>query len=228
MKRRDFIKYSSLILPGSAALGMLNPFTKNIFAAVKNTKSFSLSVITDQPSGTIHTIEQAIKYSDYGNSTLQFNEYRLQGRHIGDFAYVKARKLIDYRKGSDEFSRLLAESAKSLSLPSAVDNPVLLRFSSLQNIAEPGSVNIFRGDTLIKQLSIDDDKDIFRIEGLKGHVDIRIKNRSVKVISASCRHKTCMDMQPISAPGENLICIPNQVNIVIAGKSSFGVDSITF
>ncbi len=228
MKRRDFLKYSSLVLPATAAIGMIDPFTRKVFAAVKNSGTFSLSVITDKPSATIHNIEQAIKNSVYGNRTLQFSEYRLMGTHTGDIAYIKSRKLIDYHKGSDEFSKILDESAKSLSLPRTLDNPVMLQFSSLQNLSEPGKINVFRGDNLICQLSLNKDIDQYRIEGLKGHVDIRIKDKSVKVVSASCKHKTCMDMNAISKPGENIVCIPNQVNISIAGKNATGVDSITF
>jgi hypothetical protein len=228
MKRRDFLKYSSIILPASAALGMINPFGRNTFAAVKDAGPFSLSVITKEPSRTIHTIEQAIKYSDYGTSDLDFTEYGLEGRHIGDIAYVRGQELIDYHKGTDEFSRLLRDSAGSLSLPEALDNPVLLRFSSRRKSAQPSGINIFRGETLVKQLSLDHDIDAYHIDGMKGHVDISVKNRSVKVVSASCKHKTCMNMSPISKPGENLVCVPNQVNVVIAGKSSLGVDSITF
>lgn len=229
MKRRNFLKYSSLILPATAAIGMISPFTNKIYAAVKkNNGSFSLSVITDQPSKTIHAIEQAIKNSEYGNKALQFTEYRLKGRHIGDIAYVKSQSLIDYHKGSDEFSLLLEENANSLSLPRILDDPLLLRFSSQQNLAEPGGVNVFRGDALINHLPLDNDKESYRIEGLKGYVDIRIKNKSVKIISATCKHKTCMNMEAISKPGENLVCIPNQINISIAGRSSLGVDSITF
>jgi hypothetical protein len=228
MRRRDFLKYSSLILPASAAIGMINPFTKNIFAAVKNSGSFSLSVITDKPSRTIHMMEQAIKNSEYGSRTLDFTEYRLKGQHIGDIAYVKSQKLVDYHKGSDEFSLLLNDSARVLSLPDPVDDPVLLRFSSQRNPTEAGGINIFRGNTLIKQLPLENDRELYRVEGLKGHIDIRIKNRSVKIVSASCKHKTCMNMDAISRPGENLICVPNQINISIAGKSALGVDSITF
>ena len=105
---------------------------------------------------------------------------------------------------------------------------MLLRFSSQQNIFKPGSVNIFRGNTLLNQLSIDDEKERHRIEGLKGFVDVRIIDKTVKIISSSCKHKTCMDMEAISKAGENLICIPNQINIAIAGKNILGVDSITF
>ncbi len=228
MKRREFLKYSSIIVPATAVMGMINPFNNKVFAKVKNNDSFSLSVITDQPSKTIHTIEQAIKNSVYGKNSLEFTEYQLKGRHIGDIAYVKSQSLIDYRKGTDEFSQLLDDSANSLSLPRALDDPMLLRFSSQQNFIEPGSVNIFRGETLVKQLSLDNDLGHYRIEGLKGHVDVRIKNKSVSITSATCKHKTCMNMEPISKPGENLVCIPNQINISIAGKSSFGVDSITF
>ena len=209
-------------------MGMINPFDNKIFAKVKNSSSFSLSVITDQPSRTIHTIEQAIKNSVYGKNSLEFTEYQLKGRHIGDIAYVKSQSLIDYRKEADEFSLLLDESANSLSLPRPLDDPMLLRFSSQQNLVEPGGVNVFKGQTLIKQLSLDNDLEHYRIEGLKGHVDIRIKDKTVRITSATCKHKTCMNMEPISKPGENLVCIPNQINIAITGKNSFGVDSITF
>jgi hypothetical protein len=228
MRRRDFLKYSSLVLPATAAMGVINPFTNKVFAAVKKNGSFSLSVITDQPSLTIHRIEQAIKNSDYDKSTLQFSEYKLSGRHIGDIAYVKSRRLIDYHKSDDEFSMLLNESANSLSLPRAIDNPVLLQFSSEQSYSLPGSINIFRGDVLIKNLSLDKDIEHYRVEGMKGHVEMEVKDKSVRITSATCKHKTCMSMNPISRPGENLVCIPNQININISGKNSFGVDSITF
>ncbi len=228
MKRRDFLKYSSLILPATAAMGIINPFTRKIFAAAKKNDPFSLSVITNQPSRTIHTIEQAIKNSEYGNNSLKFTEYQLQGRHIGDIAYVKFQALIDYHKETDEFSMLLNESAKSLSLPKTLDNPVLLRFSSEHNSVQPDGINIFRGNTLIKHISLNNDVEHYRVEGLNGHVELKIKNKSVRITSATCKHKTCMDMNAISKPGENLVCIPNQINIVINGKSSLGVDSITF
>jgi hypothetical protein len=228
MKRRDFLKYSSFVIPATAAIGMIGPFTNKVLAATRKNSSFSLSLITDQPSKTIHTIEQAIKNSEYGKSTLQFTEYELKGRHIGDIAYIKSQTLVDYRKGIDEFSMLLNESANLLSLPRILDDPILLRFSTQQNLLEPGNINIFRGNTLINHLSLNEEKENYRIDGLKGHVDIRIKNKSVKIIWASCNHKTCMNMEAISKPGENLVCIPNQINISIAGKNSWGVDSITF
>lgn len=228
MKRRDFLKYSSLVLPATAAMGMINPFTRKVFAAGKKNDSFSLSVITDQPSRTIHTIEQAIKNTEYGKNTLQFTEYRLKGRHIGDIAYVKSQALIDYHKGIDELSLLLDESANTLSLPRILDDPMLLRFSSEQSMLEANDINILRGNTLIKQLPLSKDIDHYQVEGLKGHVAIKIENKSVRITSATCKHKTCMNMEPISKPGENLICIPNQINIAIAGKSFLGVDSITY
>lgn len=234
MKRRDFLKYSSLVVPAAAAIGTIGTFTNKILAADKShlfsekNGLFSLSVITDQPSKTIHMIEQVIKNSGYGSSDLDFSEYRLEGTHTGDIAYVKSGKLINYHKGIDDFSVMLNESANSLSLPRSLDNPLLLRFSSPQDLSSPGLVNIFRGDTLIKQLSLDNDVNHYRVEGLKGHVDLSIKNKSVKIISSTCRHKTCMTMAPISRPGENLICIPNQINVAVAGKNSRGIDSITF
>ena len=228
MNRRNFLKYSSLILPATAAMGMINPFTNKVFAGTRNNNSFSISVITNKPSQTIHLIEQAIKNSEFGKSTLQFSEYKLKGSYVGDIAFTKLQQLVDYHKETDEFSSLLDDTANSLSLPGVFDDPMLLRFSSEQNLLEPGNINIFRGDVMVKQLSLDKDLDNFRVEGLKGYVDLSVKNKSVRITSATCKHKTCINMQPISKPGENLICIPNQINISISGKNSFGVDSITF
>ena len=209
-------------------MGMIGSFANNVFAKGKQSTSFSLSVITDQPSKTIHEIEQAIKNSEYGKNILQFSEYQLKGRHVGDIAYLKSQTLVDYHKKNDDFSAMLDESANFLSLPRAIDNPVMLRFSSEQNLISTGSLNIFRGDVLINQLSLNNDLDHYRIEGLKGHVDIRIMKMSVSIISSTCKHKTCMNMEPITKPGENLVCIPNQINIGIAGRSALGVDAITF
>ena len=228
MNRRDFLKYSSLILPATTVMGVINTFTNKVFAGTRNNNSFSISVITSKPSGTIHLIEQAIKNSEFGKSALQFSEYKLNGRFVGDIAFTKSQQLIDFHKKTDEFSSLLNDTANSLSLPGIFDDPVMLRFSSEQNRLEAGNINVFRGETLVRQISLDKNLDHFRVEGLKGHVDFSIKNKSVKITAATCRHKTCMNMQPISKPGENLICIPNQINISIAGKNSFGVDSITF
>ncbi len=62
---------------------------------------------------------------------------------------------------------LLDESANSLSLPRTMDNPMLLRFSSEQNSLQPSGINIFRGNTLIKQLSLNNDVENYRLKGLK-------------------------------------------------------------
>lgn len=234
MRRRDFLKYSSLVVPAAAVMGTMGTFTNKIFAAEKSqlfsgkTGMFSLSVITDQPSRTIHLMEQIIKNSRYGSGDLDFSEYKLEGIHTGDIAYVKSGKLIDYHKGTDDFSMMLNESAGSLKLPRSLDNPVMLRFSSQLDLSSPGIVNIFRGDSMIKQLSIDKDVDHYRVEGSKGHVEISIKNKNVKIVSSTCKHKTCMTMGPAARPGDNLICIPNQISVAVAGKNSLGIDSITF
>ncbi len=228
MKRRAFFKYSSLVLPAAAGLGMAGSLPGKILAATKASESFSLSVITDKPSKTIHMIEQAIKNSRFSKNTLEFDEYNLEGRHIGDIAFLKSDKLIDFRKSNDDFSLLLDESANILSLPRSLDNPVMLKFSSLVENAEADNISIFRGENLVKQLKLNSDVDNYRIEGLKGHVDIRIKDKSVKIISSTCTHKTCMNMNPISRSGENLVCIPNQVSISVSGKNFWGVDAITF
>jgi hypothetical protein len=81
---------------------------------------------------------------------------------------------------------------------------------------------------LVKQVSLDKTREVQRIQNERGPVDIAVENRQVKIVSASCKHKTCMKMGAIDQAGQHLVCIPAQITVAIAGRSNMGVDGVTF
>lgn len=225
MNRRDFLLRSSLVIPSMALTGL---FSRKAWASNNIAQTFSIDMVTAHPDQAIKQIEQVIKNTALKDQTVKFTEYQLHGTHTSDIAYVKAQQLINFHKTNDKVSNQLRQVAAELSLPKTVENPVVLRFYSDHQNITPTDVHVFSGDVLIKQLPLAQVHDGHRIQGSRGHVDIAIENQTARIISASCKHKTCMTMGAISRPGQNLVCIPNQITVVIAGESTLGIDSLTF
>ena len=227
MNRREFFKKGSLYLSGALIAG--SGILKNrAFAAPERNINFSLDVVTSQPGLAIRKIDELIKQSGLKNHRINFTEYQLPGSHIGDIAFVRSQQLINFYKLDDPFSLSLKETAKSLALPQSLENPVLLRFYSDMAGGIPQRVNIFRGNLLMHQLPIAENTRSFRAKSNHGHIDISVTDGKVKIISASCQHKTCMELGTINRPGQSLVCIPNRLRVDIEGSSDIGVDGITF
>ena len=227
MNRREFLKTSSFFLSGIvvAGSGILN---KKAFADITGNTVFSIDVVTDKPELAIQKIDRLIKSSFLKDHRIDFAQYQLSGNHTGDIAFVKSGQLIDFYKGDNPFSSRLRETAKALSLPQSFENPTLLRFFSGTAGTTAKTVNIFNGDILIRQLPIKNNTTTYRAAGQNGHIDVAVKDGSVKIVSASCKHKTCMELGAINRPGQSLVCIPNKLRVVIEGGNNFGVDGITF
>jgi len=225
MNRRNFIKKGSLLVCGAAITNGL--FSRNLFAE-KLHYDFSIDVVTGQPVRAIRLIESLIAHSSFRHGKINFDELRLHGSHIGDIAFFKKQRLIDFRHEKTELSQQLQKIGRSLSLPRKFDNPMLLRFYSSSQISAPQTANIFCRETLVKQLSIHDKNHTYRVDGLKGYVEIAVEDKRVRILSAACKHKTCVKMGAISQPGQKLICIPNQIRVTISGENRLGVDGVTF
>ncbi len=227
MDRRNFLT-RGLILSGITLGGVAGLFPRKSWASRGLNDDFSVDVVTDRPDQAIRSIERILQDSPLGRQTVKYAEYRLSGSHVGDIAFVKNRQLINFYKADDDTSRQLRQAAAALSLPKRVDSPTLVRFSAERRALTPTDAQIFYGDMLVKQLPLDRATDAHRIEGARGHIEVAVENRSVRIVSASCKHKTCMGMGAISQPGQHLVCIPNQITVAIAGTNSLGVDGITF
>ncbi len=227
MNRREFFKKGSLYLSGALVAGS-GILKSNVFASPARAINFSIDVVTNQADLAIRKIDALIKQSRLKNHRINFTEYRLPGSHVGDIAFVRSEQLVNFYQMSDPFSNGLKETAKALDLPKSMENPVLLRFYSDTAGGVPQFANIFQGDVLIHRLNLTENTEAFRANGAHGHVDVSVKDGDVRIASASCKHKTCMELGAIHHPGQSLVCIPNQLRVVIEGSNEFGVDGITF
>ncbi len=227
MNRREFLIKSSLLISGSLVAGS-GIFNKKAYADTVTDTVFSIDVVTGQPGLAIQKMDQLIKSSSLKSRRIDFVQYQLTGNHVGDIVYVNSGQLIDFYDQDDSFSNKLRATAKSLSLPQPVENPTLLRFFSGAGSGTARTVNIFNGNILIDQLSIKENRSAYRAAGATGHIDVAVKDGSVKIVSATCKHKTCMDLGAINKPGQSLVCIPNRLRVVIEGQGNNGLDGITF
>lgn len=227
MNRREFLKKSSLFLSGTLIAGS-GVFNKKAFAEITGKAVFSIDVVTDKPELAIQRIDRLIKSSFLKDHRIDFMQYQLSGNHTGDIAFVQSGQLIDFYKEDDRFSSRLKETAKALSLPQSFENPTLLRFFSGMKGDTAKTVNIISGNVLLRQLSIQNNTTAYRAAGENGHIDVALRDGFVRIVSASCKHKTCMELGAINRPGQSLVCIPNRLRVVIEGGNNFGVDGITF
>ncbi len=227
MNRREFLKRSSLFLSGALFIGTGVLNTK-VYATTAGHVHFSIDVVTDNPAFAIQHIDRLIKSSFLKGHRIDFTQYQLSGHHVGDIVFVKEGQLIDFYKKDDRFSNRLRKTAEMLSLPKEFENPTLLRFFSAVRGQTAQKINIFSGDVLIHQIPVKNNITTYRATGEKGYIDVAVKNGSVKIVSASCNHKTCMELGAVNRPGQSLVCIPNRLRVVIEGGNESTVDGITF
>ncbi|MCB0281548.1 MAG: NusG domain II-containing protein [Calditrichaeota bacterium] len=229
MNRRLFLQQSSLLVPGLAVAGLFGSNPRRLFADTSTVQAFSLSIVTDQSDKALPMIQDLLAKMKLNGKNIRYSEYTLHGNHVADIAYTQNGQLIDYRVTDGPLANGLRKIAGNLDLPRDCKNPVLSHFSCEEGFMKPTGVRIFKGDELLMEKPFTKENEVFELAGLKGKVTVEMaKDRSVRFVETSCRHKTCMKMGAIKQAGQNLVCIPNQITVAIAGSSISGVDSITF
>lgn len=78
----------------------------------------------------------------------------------------------------------------------------------------PESIEIYVENKLYKKVPIDSEQE-FKIETSKGYNKVKVHDRGVEIVEASCPDKTCVHMGMINKSNQNIVCIPNKVNIKI-------------
>jgi hypothetical protein len=221
MNRRNFLQGISLLSLGLAGLNSRDERT----AAPED---FCLNLITDDSDRAIPMLEALLARALSAYKNLKFSEYKLAGEHIADLVLLKNRRLLDYKTSDDELARGMREIAQNLGLPRRVENPVLMKFYTEDRPRLATTLNLFGNNILLKQLSLTENQGVHQVESETGRVTLVIRNKSAKIIAATCRHKTCMNMGSINAAGQSLVCIPSRLRIAIEGQDESGLDGVTF
>lgn len=228
MDRRTFLKNWSMFVSGMAVFRAFPASGRTPAATDTSTESFHLTVLTAQPDRVIQEVEPFLNRSRLMPGQVNFSEHYLPGRHLSDATWVQNGELIDFRKAKDDLARKIQRLVERLELHQPVDNPALLRFSSPAAPANPTKINIYRGNVLMDQIDVSDEHRTYTVPGRKGQITLSVQGRSVRIIDASCKHKTCVKMGSIHAPGQHLICIPNGLRITIEGEARLGLDGTTY
>ena len=229
MDRRTFLQRSSLILPGLSLAGMLGTTPRKLSASETIPMSFSLSVVTDRPEQALVLIQDLLNEVKLADKTIRYTEYVLHGTHVADIAYTRSGQLVDYRKDNSTVSAELRAIAARLDLPRTCEKPLLVHFSWDEGLQKPSGIRVFKENELIIEKSFPTYYEAIHLEGTNGKVVLELgKDHSVRFAETSCAHKTCMTMGAISQAGQNLVCIPNQIAVTIAGTNISAVDSMTF
>lgn len=66
-------------------------------------------------------------------------------------------------------------------------------------------------------LSKENDKDYY-VEGTNGTLRIHIKDGAIAVVESNCPHQDCVNMGYVKQTGKPIICVYNDVTIVIEGE----------
>ncbi|MFQ5824686.1 MAG: NusG domain II-containing protein [bacterium] len=228
MDRRNFIKQCTLIVSGFTVSKGVTLLPNSLFAKDIALSNFSLNLITNNPDKAVLKVEDLIKNSNLKHKNVKFMDYTISGNHIGDIVLIRDNNLIDFRVANDELSKNVLEISKELGFPKNLENPVFMKFFTENPLLTPKYIKVFHENILIKQFEMDADIDSYAIKGSKGYVTISIKNKNVNVISSSCKHKTCIKMGSINKPGQNLVCIPNQIRVSIDGDNEYKIDSLSY
>jgi len=78
-----------------------------------------------------------------------------------------------------------------------------------------------------KALALDLGRDgVYEVLGPIGVTRIEARSGKVRVLSSPCPRQVCRHGGWIGAPGELLVCLPNEVVVRIAGERSGGPDSV--
>ncbi|HID8370464.1 TPA: NusG domain II-containing protein [Clostridioides difficile] len=82
------------------------------------------------------------------------------------------------------------------------------------NSKNAGNIKIYVDNKLYKTVSINA-KEEFKIESRGGYNIVKIHDKGVEIVDASCPDKVCVHTGFINKPSQSIVCIPNRVSIKI-------------
>ncbi len=224
MKRRDFLKHLSILATTAVAPATL----LRARAAAAAAAEFQLSLLTDRPDEALQMVEEFFQRNQLPFSHLKFTEYTMVGEHVADIALIRNGRLVDFHRSEDAFSRQLQQIAARLEMPRRVKHPTYMRFYRSTGSEQPERVQVFVQNELVEEFDPEQERSFLRIPGRKGYVALQVRHGSARIVEASCRHRTCMNLGTISHAGQNLVCIPAQIRVALTGAPNNGVDGIVF
>lgn len=227
MIRRTFIKKGMLTVAGGVlGTSFGGPLVTSLAARSTDfilASRVSLCVITDRPDEAIAALQTWFGGREAG--LVRVAAHPIAGRHVGDVVLFRNGQLVDYRVSADPAVIELQRLASRHELPRLIDDPTMIRFDMGSATGRPTRADVYLDQHLTHTLPLSRDIEEKRIESEYGYVTVSIRNGRIRVVNASCRHKTCANLGEVGAAGQSLACIPARISITLDGQSS--TDAIT-
>ena len=87
------------------------------------------------------------------------------------------------------------------------------------NTKNVDSIEIYMDNKLYKTYDINDKEEI-KIKSKEGYNIVKIHDKGVEIIEASCPDKVCVHQGFITKSSESIVCLPNKVHIKITTEDN--------
>lgn len=87
------------------------------------------------------------------------------------------------------------------------------------NTKNVNSIEIYMDNKLYKTYDINDKEEI-KIKSKEGYNIVKIHDKGVEIIEASCPDKVCIHQGFITKSSESIVCLPNKVHIKITTEDN--------
>ena len=87
------------------------------------------------------------------------------------------------------------------------------------NTKNVDSIEIYMDNKLYKTYDINDKEEI-KIKSKEGYNIVKIHDKGVEIIEASCTDKVCIHQGFITKLSESIVCLPNKVHIKITTEDN--------
>ena len=87
------------------------------------------------------------------------------------------------------------------------------------NTKNVDSIEIYMDNKLYKTYNINDKEEI-KIKSKEGYNIVKIHDKGVEIIEASCPDKVCIHQGFITKSSESIVCLPNKVHIKITTEDN--------
>ena len=88
------------------------------------------------------------------------------------------------------------------------------------NTKNVDSIEIYMDNKLYKTYDINDKEEI-KIKSKEGYNIVKIHDKGVEIIEASCPDKVCIHQGFITKSSESIVCLPNKVHIKITTEDNY-------
>jgi hypothetical protein len=222
MHRRQFIQRVGVFAAATPFMG-----ATRLLANEPGAPGAILRVLSDRPELMYKRVGDALASLRMGGQTVTVAKQDLAGVFVGDVVLASSGQLVDPIIQDSREADVVRTLAGALDLPNRVENPVLTTFrvGPVTQAADHAVVEV--DGALHGHLDLAKDTAPILVDGIGGHVRLQVTRGVVSIVEASCRHKTCMRMGSASEAGDELLCIPARVRVLIPGLAFGGLDAVS-